>query len=344
MGSFLSGILGTNSQYQPSSYQAGNPYGPQTLQYLVNQQTALNANQNALGQQLQEQIAGRGPNPAQTQYLQNVQNNIANTQGQIASQRGLNPAVAAKLGANAGAAANQQAAQQSSLLQQQQQLGATANYANLLGQEQQGNLGYQQLYVNPNVAAMQTNAAVANANQQQSAGLVGGLLGGVGSALSGLLAHGGEVKNYEEGGFVDSDPTTPQNSALSSIGKYLSGKGDQSIQGMGSGQGGYLSQGFGPLGAMGGSGGSQVSKGISGLLSGAAEGMAKGGKVHNFKPGGPVPGKAKVAGDSLKNDTVNAKLSPGEIVLPRTVVNGPNAPDKSARFVAAILAKKGIRS
>lgn len=41
-----------------------------------------------------------------------------------------------------------------------------------------------------------------------------------------------------------------------------------------------------------------------------------------FASGGRVPGRAITAGDSLKNDNVPALLSPGEIVLPRTAVNG----------------------
>lgn len=57
--------------------------------------------------------------------------------------------------------------------------------------------------------------------------------------------------------------------------------------------------------------------------------------------GGPVPGKAQVHGDSLKNDKVKAMLSPGEIVIPRSITQGPNAVDKSAQFVQAILAKNG---
>ncbi len=40
-----------------------------------------------------------------------------------------------------------------------------------------------------------------------------------------------------------------------------------------------------------------------------------------MKHGGEVPGKAKVAGDSPKNDIVDAKLSPGEVVVPRTAMN-----------------------
>lgn len=41
-----------------------------------------------------------------------------------------------------------------------------------------------------------------------------------------------------------------------------------------------------------------------------------------FATGGRVPGVSKVGGDSLKNDTVPALLSPGEVVLPRSVVKG----------------------
>ena len=43
-------------------------------------------------------------------------------------------------------------------------------------------------------------------------------------------------------------------------------------------------------------------------------------QVPGFAHGGRVPGKAKVKGDSPKNDTVNAKLSPGEVVVPRSAL------------------------
>jgi hypothetical protein len=94
---------------------------------------------------------------------------------------------------------------------------------------------------------------------------------------------------------------------------------------------------------------------IGGLMGGAgaamgAPGKAHGGMIHsgprsqmasamNMQSGGHVPGQAQVAGDSPKNDTVPAVLSPGEIVIPRTVVK--QGPDAAARFVAAVLAKHG---
>jgi len=56
---------------------------------------------------------------------------------------------------------------------------------------------------------------------------------------------------------------------------------------------------------------------------------ADGGIAHDhaicMKLGGHVSGKAKVAGDSEENDTVPAMLSPGELVIPRSVPkDGPH--------------------
>lgn len=60
-----------------------------------------------------------------------------------------------------------------------------------------------------------------------------------------------------------------------------------------------------------------------------AQCYAIGGAVHDhsicMRLGGAVPGRAKVAGDSEQNDTVDAKLSPGEIVIPRSKANDPDA-------------------
>jgi hypothetical protein len=61
--------------------------------------------------------------------------------------------------------------------------------------------------------------------------------------------------------------------------------------------------------------------------------------------GGPVPGVAQVKGDSTKNDIVPAVLSPGEIVLPRSVTMAENAPKAAAQFVADHLKRvKGHKS
>jgi hypothetical protein len=75
-------------------------------------------------------------------------------------------------------------------------------------------------------------------------------------------------------------------------------------------------------------------------MGGDVQCYAVGGEVHDheicMKAGGTVPGDAQVPGDSTQNDTVPARLSPHEIVLPRTVAQAPNAPQAAAQFVGQI--------
>lgn len=64
--------------------------------------------------------------------------------------------------------------------------------------------------------------------------------------------------------------------------------------------------------------------GLAGTAAGAAFGAADGGKVPDFKHGGPVHAqnsnqKAVLPGDAPENDRIHAVLSEGEIVVPRTL-------------------------
>lgn len=56
--------------------------------------------------------------------------------------------------------------------------------------------------------------------------------------------------------------------------------------------------------------------------------MAAGGPVEDFRAGGPVPGKPVVPHNSFKNDTVDAKLSPGEVVVPLDAQKNDDAFEK----------------
>ena len=60
-----------------------------------------------------------------------------------------------------------------------------------------------------------------------------------------------------------------------------------------------------------------------------------GGEIRKYLDGGVVDGEAQVPGDSPANDTVPAMLSPGEIVLPRSVAQNPQ-PDKVMSFLNRI--------
>jgi len=85
----------------------------------------------------------------------------------------------------------------------------------------------------------------------------------------------------------------------------------------------------------------QVASGVQG--TGSADNnnpttYAEGGEVESYLNGGQVNGRARVPGNSPKNDTVPAVLSPGEVVLPRTVAH--SSPDKVLDFLNRIRAKK----
>lgn len=182
MGSVISGLTG--SLGVTSRYQAPQIYTSDVLQDQLNKSAEIYGGQGHLAAVLRAQMAGAGPNPAQLQYAQNVQNNVANAQGLISSQRGLNPALAARLGASAASDANQRAALNAALLQQQQQLGAQSQLGGLYGQMQAGNLGQQQLY-NQSVLGAQ---GLQQQTSAQNAAINAGVLGGIMSGISGGVA------------------------------------------------------------------------------------------------------------------------------------------------------------
>jgi len=68
----------------------------------------------------------------------------------------------------------------------------------------------------------------------------------------------------------------------------------------------------------------------------------------DFRKGGQVPGIAKLPGNNIMNDTVKAKLSPGEVVLPRTAVahpqSIPNFVNKAITHNPTELALKRLRN
>ncbi len=110
------------------------------------------------------------------------------------------------------------------------------------------------------------------------------------------------------------------------------------IKGMfGSGIGKMISGITGSGGGGGGGGGGGI--GSLAMLAAAHGGVVNGEKLAGKKS--VVPGKASVKGDNPKNDTVAARLSPGEIVIPRSVVHSDDPAGNAAKFVSAVLARKG---
>ena len=67
------------------------------------------------------------------------------------------------------------------------------------------------------------------------------------------------------------------------------------------------------------------------------------GKANAMKDGKSVPGKAKVHGDSLKNDTFHTKLDVGGIVIPRSVTQSKDPAEQARKFVAAVMVKQAAK-
>ncbi len=80
--------------------------------------------------------------------------------------------------------------------------------------------------------------------------------------------------------------------------------------------------------------------GAGATLGSSAIMAAEGGEIPpanipatNFEVGGAVPGHAMVPGNNQENDTVPARLSPGEFVVPRTAMANPQVRDFLAKNV-----------
>ena len=210
--------MGTQAQVAPQGWQGD--YGQMVGAGQAGQMQSREQ-QASLAQALQAQMAGRGPNLGALQMQQAQNQNIAGTAGQIASARGMSPAAQIRLAAGNQAQLGQQAALSSAQLTQQQQLAAQQQLAQALqaqrGQDISGMQGAGQLASAQNQlnaqnfnSAQGLNAqmgmaqaqAEQQANQASMLGL-GGLLGGLGGAATGLGLVGG--KRMSAGGEVAVD-------------------------------------------------------------------------------------------------------------------------------------------
>lgn len=380
-GSIFSGKKGAG--FQAAGADIANPVteaeakaANKQQQDFINALAAQNGiqNQSSVFNQLQNVASGQGPNPAQAQLAQATGNNIANQAALIASQRGAgqNIGLAARNAARIGGDLQQQAAGQGATLQAQQSLSALNQLGGIAGQQ----VGQQQQAINQNQNALlnsinaqnqanvgmvsnqnNANAAIAAQNAKTQGGLLGGLLGGVGSGF-GLFAEGGEVNAPQQYSAIDPSevpPITPVSApptsvvappaykGKSKVGELLnsivSGEDKSVDAGMALGQG--IAGGIKSLFAQGGKVPALVSPGEI-YLDRKDVKEIKDGKKSPME-GEKIKGKASVKGDSYKNDTVSKDLESGGIVLPRSVTQGKDAPEKAKQFVAAILAKQSIK-
>jgi hypothetical protein len=217
---------------------AGGAQGVQAAQQAA---STTAANQTELAKLIAQRAAGTGTSVAQQQLRQTTDENVKKAAGTIASAKGVNPALAARIAATSGAAANQTAAGQSATLAAQEQTAAQELAASTLGtqrsqdiEQQNAALGLmtgagtlqntqnqlriqnlaQEQALNQSTASQNaalatgadtTTAQLATQAATQNAGtntaILSGVLSGVGTATSNLFARGGKV-DYRRGGRV----------------------------------------------------------------------------------------------------------------------------------------------
>jgi hypothetical protein len=333
--------------------------GPNPAQAALAQNTATNvANQAALA------AGQRGASSNAGLIARQVGQAGAGTEQQAVGQ-------AATLQAQQQIAAEQnQAAIQGQIGQQlgQQQAGAT----NLLGTAANATNAQNQASIANYSNTQGINAATAAANAQASQKTGGGLLGGLSSAIGSLFYQGGEVGHYADGGAASPSSfvanflkgnTSSNNDTFatglqtlgSKIGSDIKGAFssptaaplDQATQNLQDSAGttsltSPLQQSAGTiLEAKGGKVPAMVSPGEQYLPPADVKKVEKG--ANPLQVGERIPGKPKVKGNSLKNDTVPKLLEAGGVVIPNDIMQSKDAPNKAARFVQAIQAKQGLK-
>lgn len=265
----------------------------------------VGAEQAALAEALRAQAEGRGPSLAQMQYQRALEASQAAAASQLASARGLSPAQAQRLLITRQAGAQAAAASQSAQLRLQEQQAAQAALGNLLGQRRQQELLGGQLMANlyGTAGSLGTQQAISQAELDQRAQ---------------AAAMGLSQQQFAQ----ETQRRAAATGALGAFGQTLLTAGKQE-QGSAGGSAGAAPRSASSI------------PGLSPEAQKILEGRARGGDAPR-----EIPGKAKFKGDTRSNDTVPALLSPGEIVLPRSVAQAPDAPQKAMKFVDAIKKQK----
>jgi hypothetical protein len=301
-------LAGQRGAIEQSAQARGVP--PGLLQAALSSQNAgqdiQGANQAALqaqSQAYQQALQAMTGQANVGQALQGQQNTQANTiaQAQNAMQQ-FN-------------AANQQNAAAQNAQMQQAANATNTGLANQVGQQNTGLANQRTMY---NAALPET---VFNNQMQKATGVAG---------QENQLANTYTGQGQQQAGFLSGligAGATALNPTAGAVMKYGGANGPPPSANTGQ----YAPPGYSYGGA--------VTQDEPMSTGGYIEKYSGGGMACNMKKGGPVPGQAKVPGNSEMNDTVHAKLSPGEFVVPRTVVQ--SHPEDIATLLQAMQHLRG---
>lgn len=260
-------------------------------------------------------------------------------------------------------------AQQNAFVQALNAQGGIQNQSNVFNQQQAlaNQLQAQASGAAPSIAQAQL-ANATGANVANQAALMAGQRGA--GANAGLIARqaamqGGNIQQQAAGqgavlGLQEQmaarQALMQQQSAMAGLSSQQVGQQAQGIQGLNAaaqGQQGQILgaiqgvnsasvQNAGQMNSANAAIAAQNAKSQAGFLGALGGGVSKAVGLP-FSEGGPVPGKAPVAGDSPKNDNVPAVLSPGEVVIPRSIMNSSEPGEAAKAFVEALMQKGHIK-
>ncbi len=268
------------------------------------EQLRIAQEQQQLAAALRAQAEGKTPSLAEMQFRRGLESSQAAIQSQLASARGLSPGQAQRLAARQQAALGATGAGQAAEIRLREQMASQAALANLLAQSRQGALGGYSTAAELAQRERQLRAEIASGIQSRAqarqTAFTAGLLGALPFVGQGLSKA---YEAYKTPTGMDPNQFYERPDVLSAFARLPASEP--------SNDGGF-----------------------SGFSTEQQQAFDK------LAHGAEIPGRARYDGDTRSNDTVPAMLSPGEIVLPRTVAQSPDAPDRAKQFVAAIKAKK----
>ncbi len=302
----------------------------------IDNQTALQPQQTAFANQLAERAAGKTPSIAQAQMQQAQDRNLAQQIGAAKANRAVNPALAARQTAILGAQGNQQIAQASGIAKLQEDAQNQAMFGNYLNQQQQN--------TNSALGAGQKSAeslfSAQTGKRNSDINMVGNILNQGGGALASMLSDrtkktdiksaSTKPEKLAQGGIAGNGEKFYNPEAGNLFGQWMKSNTSKS-EGDSKGSGGFADI-LKSLAAQGAPGSSTLAGGPMDAIGGVE---AAGPMMMVASHGGQVPGSEVVPGDSEKNDIVDAKLSAGEMVIPKTVV--AKGSDAIASFADGLL-------
>lgn len=196
----------------------------------------------------------------------------------------------------------------------------------------------------PSAAEMQLQRGtdMANRNAMALAASQRGISPGLAASIASRQQGMNQVEANQQSGLMRAQESLASNQLLASMYSSQRGSAAQAAQLQSQADQARRAREDQIISSIGGAGMAYLSGGgAGGAPSGPTAQPMAGQSYNNFSgyayQGAIIPGKAKTKGDSIKNDTVLIAASPGEMVIPRTVVQ--RGPEAISEFAKALIGK-----